>query len=61
MMLRFSTGEDWPLGMYDLAIEDETCIPNVNCGTAYAPIFFIAFVLIQQYIMVDLFILIILQ
>lgn len=61
MMLRLSTGEDWPAVMYDLQNTEIDCIPNVNCGTGYAPIFFIMFVLIQQYIMVDLFVLIILQ
>ena len=61
MMLRLSTGEDWPMVMYDLMNTDVDCIPGVNCGSAYTPIFFIMFVLIQQYIMVDLFVLIILQ
>jgi hypothetical protein len=61
MMLRLSTGEDWPAVMYDLSNEEDDCIPGVNCGTMYAPFFFIIFVLIQQYIMVDLFVLIILQ
>ena len=60
-MLRLSTGEDWPMVMYDLMNTKEDCIPGANCGTAWAPLFFIMFVLIQQYIMVDLFVLIILQ
>ena len=60
-MLRLSTGEDWPSVMYDLMNTDATCIPGKTCGTSYAPLFFILFVLIQQYIMVDLFVLIILQ
>jgi hypothetical protein len=47
--------------LYDLQNTGIDCIPGVNCGTGYAPIFFIMFVLIQQYIMVDLFVLIILQ
>jgi hypothetical protein len=60
-MLRLSTGEDWPMVMYDLMNTKEDCIPGANCGTAWAPLFFIMFVLIQQYVMVDLFVLIILQ
>ncbi len=47
MMLRLSTGEDWPNVMYDCMNTDEDCIPNFNCGTSYAPIFYMAFVLIQ--------------
>lgn len=61
MMLRLSTGEDWPSVMYDCMNTDPDCIPEVNCGTSWAPIFYLFFVLIQQYIMVNLFILIILQ
>ena len=62
MMLRLSTGEDWQMVMFDLMDTDlNTCIPYKTCGSNYSPIFFILFVLIQQYIMVDLFVLIILQ
>jgi hypothetical protein len=61
MMLRLSTGEDWPVVMFDCMNTDENCIPGVNCGTIWAFVFYIIFVVIQQYIMVNLFILIILQ
>jgi hypothetical protein len=61
MMLRLSTGEDWPTVMYDCMNTDPDCIPGVNCGTAWAPLFYLIFVIIQQYIMINLFILIILQ
>ena len=61
MMLRLSTGEDWPMVMYDCMNTKADCIPKVNCGSVFAPIFYLAFVIIQQYIMVNLFILIILQ
>ena len=61
LMLRMSTGEDWPTVMYDTMNTKDDCIPNFNCGTPWAPIFFLFFVLIQQYIMINLFILIILQ
>jgi hypothetical protein len=61
MMLRLSTGEDWPMVMFDLMNTEADCIPGQTCGTGYTPVFFIMFVLIQQYIMVDLFVLIILQ
>lgn len=61
MMLRLSTGEDWPVVMFDCMNEDADCIPGVNCGTIWASAFYLIFVVIQQYIMVNLFILIILQ
>ena len=60
-MLRMSTGEDWPTIMYDTMNTKENCIPGWNCGTPYAPAFFLCFIMIQQYIMINLFILIILQ
>ena len=61
LMMRMSTGEDWPSIMYDCSDSDPECIPDYNCGTMWAPVFFLLFILIQQYIMVNLFILIILQ
>ena len=61
ILLRISTGEDWPLIMYDTMNTSEDCIPGKNCGISYAPIFFIIFVMIQSYVMLNLFILIILQ
>jgi type IV secretory pathway VirB2 component (pilin) len=61
MMLRLSTGEDWPTVMFDCMNTEDDCIPGSTCGTAWAPLFFLIFVVIQQYIMVNLFILIILQ
>lgn len=47
--------------MFDCMNTNDDCIPGVNCGTGWAPIFYLVFVIIQQYIMVNLFILIILQ
>lgn len=61
MMLRESTGEDWPAIMFDCMNTEDDCIPGVNCGSMFAPVFYLLYVLIQQYIMVNLFILIILQ
>lgn len=61
IMLRMSTGEDWPSVMFDCMNTRDDCEPGVNCGTGWAPIFYLVFVIIQQYIMINLFILIILQ
>lgn len=61
MLLRISTGEDWPTIMYDTMNTRKDCIPNVNCGLDYSPVFFIIFVMIQSYVMLNLFVLIILQ
>ena len=60
MLFRVSTGEDWNRIMFD-TMRTEDCIPNETCGTPYAPIFFILFILICTYIMLNLFILVIIQ
>ena len=61
ILIRISTGEDWPTIMYDTMNTDPNCIPNYNCGLSYSPIFFFTFVMVQQYVMLNLFVLIILQ
>ncbi|CDW83739.1 cation channel family protein [Stylonychia lemnae] len=61
ILLRISTGEDWPTIMYDTMNTDSTCIQGKNCGYSYSPVFFIAFVMICSYVMLNLFVLIILQ
>ena len=47
LMLRMSTGEDWPTIMYDCSDSDPSCIPGFSCGSNYAPVFFLTFVIIQ--------------
>lgn len=61
MLFRVSTGEDWPTIMYDTMNTSSDCIPGKNCGLSYAPVFFIVFVMVQSYVMLNLFVLIILQ
>ena len=61
ILLRISTGESWPIIMYDTMNTSPDCIDGVNCGTALAPLFFIVFVMICSYVMLNLFVLIILQ
>lgn len=61
LMIRCSTGEDWNYIMWDTMNTSDTCIPNYNCGTAWAPVYFLSYGIIMQYTMVNMFILIILQ
>ena len=61
MMVRMSTGENWPQIMWDTMNTSPTCVVGSTCGSSYNFIFFIGFVVIMQYIMINLFILIILQ
>lgn len=61
MNIRLSTGEDWNLIMYDLMNTGPDCRPGVNCGTSWSPFYFIMFIMIVSYVMLNLFILVILQ
>ena len=61
ILIRMSTGEDWPTIMFDTMNTDEDCIPDFNCGIAYSPVFFIPFVMICTYVMLNLFIMVIIQ
>ena len=61
ILLRISTGEDWPTIMYDTMNVSSDCIPGKTCGVSYSPVFFIAFVMVCSYVMLNLFVLIILQ
>ena len=53
-MFRCSTGEDWYSVMFDCANKD-------NGGNSYALIYFISFILICSFIMLNLFILVIIE
>ena len=55
-----STGEDWPTIMYDTMNTSDNCLPGVNCGVSYAPVFFIIYQLVCCSVMLNLFVLIIL-
>ena len=61
ILLRISTGEEWNLIMYDLMRTGDDCIPNRTCGTMITPVYFIGFIMICTYVMLNLFILVILE
>jgi hypothetical protein len=56
-----STGENWNYAMYDCIKTAPNCVENETCGTSYAPVFFVIFVLFVQNIMLNLFILVIIN
>ena len=48
LLIRMSTGEDWNYIMYDcMRTEEDNCIPGINCGLSYAPVFFIPYIMIS--------------
>ena len=59
LMMRISTGEDWNRIMFDL-MRTEDCQPN-RCGNKYNWIFFVIYIMISANVMLNLFILVIIQ
>eukprot|EP00347_Sterkiella_histriomuscorum_P003601 403363663 len=63
ILFRMSTGEDWNFIMFDCAREpSDGCIEGVNCGNKIISyIYFISFIMICTNIMLNLFVLVIIQ
>ena len=61
ILFRMVSGEDWPTIMYDTMNTGPDCIPDKTCGTGIAPLYFISLQMVCVYVMLNLFILIILQ
>ncbi len=62
IIIRISTGEDWNFIMKDtMKTEEDGCIPDKTCGLSYSPIFFIPLMMLCTFIMLNLFILVIIQ
>ncbi len=61
LCLKMATGEDWNTFMYDCAKSPPGCAPGMGCGNAISFIYFITFKLVVSFIMLNLFILIVLQ
>lgn len=63
LLFALSTGEDWNLVMFDCSLEPKDgCIEGINCGNkAFAVGFFFSLVLVCSYVMLNLFILVIIQ
>ena len=57
-----STGEDWNKIMFDCSrTPEEGCIVDETCGTKWSFIYFFMLVLVCSYVMLNLFILVIIQ
>mmetsp|Transcript_45960 Transcript_45960/g.53019 ORF Transcript_45960/g.53019 Transcript_45960/m.53019 type:complete len:566 (+) Transcript_45960:1-1698(+) len=60
-LFRVSTGEDWNVIMYD-CIKPKSCRTEEDCSAPLsAPLFFLSFIIICSFVMLNLFILVILQ
>jgi len=62
LLVRFTTGEDWNGTMHDCMVEPPNCPPEYNmetgqiydtCGSPYAPIYFISFLIITVFVVMN--------
>jgi hypothetical protein len=60
-MFVITTGESWNYFMYDAWTWGPYCTEGYNCGSEYAPAFFVAFVVIVQFVMLNLFALVVID
>lgn len=56
-----STGEDWNKVMFDVSKQPPDCVEGKDCGSAVGIFYFLLLVLSNTYIMLNLFILVIIQ
>jgi hypothetical protein len=61
LLFAVSTGEDWNLIMFDCGRTPPDCIPKRTCGNIFAKLYFYALVLVCSHVMLNLFILVIIQ
>ena len=59
LLFAISTGEDWNRLMYDCLDTPPNCTPMKTCGSSYAPVYYIIFILFVTHVMLNLFILVI--
>lgn len=61
LLFSISTGEDWNRIMFDTMRLPPDCVEGVTCGSTIAPVFFLTFIMVVSNVMLNLFILVIIQ
>ena len=61
LLFAITTGEDWNKIMFDCSRVAPECVPNETCGKSQAFIYFFAIILVCSHVMLNLFILVIIQ
>lgn len=56
-----ATGENWNYFMYDCMNTPPNCVPGKTCGTSFAPVYWLTYVMVVQNVMLNLFILVIID
>lgn len=61
LLFAISTGEDWNRLMYDCLDTPPDCVAGQTCGAGMAPLYYILFIMVISHVMLNLFILVIIQ
>ena len=61
LLFAISTGEEWNLYMHDCSKTPPNCKPGLTCGHSYAWLYFVVFIVLVTHIMLNLFILVIIE
>jgi hypothetical protein len=61
LCLKIATGEDWNKFMFDCARTSTKCAAGLGCGNPVAYVYFLSFKLVVSFIMLNLFVLVVLQ
>jgi len=61
LLFAISTGEDWNRLMYDCLDTKPDCVEGATCGVGTAAIYYILFIMVISHVMLNLFILVIIQ
>lgn len=61
LLFAIATGEDWNRLMYDCLDTPPDCVKGKTCGASFAPVFYISFIMVITHMMLNLFILVIIQ
>jgi hypothetical protein len=61
LLFAIATGENWNVLMYDCWRTPPNCEPGINCGSSFAWVYFVIYIMLVTHIMLNLFILVIIE
>lgn len=60
-LYRMLSGENWNGIMHDCSVQEPYCTKGIDCGSTWAPLYFVAFVVLGKFVVLNLFITVILE
>jgi Ion transport protein len=60
-LYRMLSGENWNGIMHDCSVQPPLCTEGVDCGSVAAPLYFVAFIVLGNFVVLNLFITVILE